>query len=151
MSDLIHCIYASAARAGLAEADLAVLLRLAREKNQRLGLTGMLLYVQGSFFQVLEGPPAVVDALYETIAADERHDRITKIIREPIPKRHFADWTMGFSRLTQAELAGIAGTNDFFHGGSSLDQLDAGRAKKLLTAFHKGRWRMNLSGAREAA
>ncbi|MGE0313494.1 MAG: BLUF domain-containing protein [Lautropia sp.] len=151
MTDLIHCIYASAARAGLGDTDLADLLRLAREKNQRLGLTGMLLYVQGSFFQVLEGPPDVVDALYDQIAADTRHDRVTRIIREPIPKRHFGVWTMGYSRLTQADLAGLAGTNDFFHGGSSLDRIDAGRAKKLLTAFQKGRWRMALAGAREAA
>jgi len=66
--------------------ELAELLQGARDTNAELGLTGMLLYAEGSFFQVLEGQADVVDALYDKIERDKRHDQVTLVIREPIPK-----------------------------------------------------------------
>jgi len=146
---LIHCIYASSATRDFDTPELTELLQRARSNNETLGLTGMLLYAEGSFFQVLEGPAEVVDRLYETIESDPRHDKVTKIIREPIPKRSFDDWTMGFFRVSREELEGIVGVNDFFGKGRSLDLLDPGRAKKLLAAFREGRWRR--SGHRPGA
>ncbi len=147
-SQLIHRIYASAASRDLTTEELAALLQAARENNARLGLTGMLLYAEGSFFQVLEGEAAVVDALYAKIENDRRHEQVTLIIREPIPKRHFDAWTMGFYKVSRKELAGLAGVNDFFGADRAVVSVDAGRARKLLSAFRDGRWRKKLSGAR---
>ncbi len=150
-SELIHCIYASAAARAFNAHELAELLRRARENNARLELTGMLLYAEGSFFQVLEGPADVVDALYNKIEADERHDQMTRIIREPIPKRFFDTWTMGFYKVSREDLAGLAGVNDFFGKERSGPGVDAGRARKLLATFREGRWRKKLTGARQTA
>ncbi len=150
-SGLIHCVYASAASRDFSHEELAALLESARENNARLGLTGMLLYAEGSFFQVLEGQPDVVDALYAKIERDTRHDQMTLIIREPIPKRHFDAWTMGFYRVSREELAGIAGVNDFFGKDRAIVSMDAGRAMKLLAAFRDGRWRKKLTGGRRTA
>jgi hypothetical protein len=111
----------------------------------------MLLYAEGSFFQVLEGPADQVDALYTRIEGDHRHCQVTRIIREPIPKRYFDAWTMGFCKVTREELAGLSGVNDFFDQEAALVNIDAGRAKKLLAAFRDGRWRKKLAGARELA
>ena len=105
MPGLIHLIYASAAQREFSDSELGDLLRKARENNERLGLTGMLLLVDGSFFQVLEGPPEVVDGLAARIERDPRHVQMVRIIREAIPRRFFEDWTMGFSRFTREELA----------------------------------------------
>ena len=149
-SSLIHCIYASAAVRAFDTHELAELLRAAREKNDRLGLTGMLLYAEGSFFQVLEGRAEVVDPLYVKIESDKRHDHVTKIIREPIPHRFFDDWSMGFYKVSREELADLAGVNDFFAKPGGPD-IDAGRAKTLLAAFREGRWRRQLAGARQQA
>jgi Sensors of blue-light using FAD len=129
-SELIQCVYASAAARDFKTQELAELLKVARENNAKLGLTGMLLYAEGSFFQVLEGQADVVDALYAKIERDPRHDQMTLIIKEPIPKRHFDEWTMGFYKVSRAELAGMSGVNDFF--GRDRTGVDAGRAKKLL-------------------
>jgi hypothetical protein len=106
-----------------------------------------LLHSDGNFFQVLEGEPAIVDKLYRKLHLDPRHHQITQIIREPIPKRYFADWSMGFSDVTTQELATIDGLNDFFAGGSCFTQLGAGRGKKLLAAFANGRWRTAIAGS----
>lgn len=146
MDELIHLIYASAAQREFSDSEIADLLQTARDNNERLGLTGMLLLVDGSFFQVLEGPPEVVDALEARIERDPRHVQMVRIIREAIPRRFFEDWTMGFSRFTREELAATVGANDFFGAGRCFAGLDHGRARKLLAAFREGRWRARLSG-----
>jgi Sensors of blue-light using FAD len=143
--DLMHCIYASAATRHFETAELTALLQAARKHNDGAGLTGMLLYTEGSFFQVLEGAPDAVEALYARIVLDKRHEQVTKIVAEAIPSRSFADWTMGFSRVSRKDLALISGTNDFFGSSSCFLGLDSGRAKKLLSAFREGRWRKILT------
>jgi hypothetical protein len=153
MTDLIHCVYCSAASRTFTSTAVAEILSKAREDNERLGVTGMLLLAEGTFFQVLEGGAEIVDRLFAKIESDSRHTQVTKIIHEPIAKRSFDAWTMGFSQLSRADLSGIAGvggTNDFFGKGRCFADLDAGRAKKMLEAFREGRWRKSLSGARAA-
>jgi blue light- and temperature-responsive anti-repressor len=145
MSNLIHLIYNSAQTTAFSDDALRHLLTKARNKNASLDITGMLLYVDGSFFQVLEGPEEKIDAVVATIEKDPRHSLMTVIIREPIHRRSFSEWTMGFTRMTSEEVSEIEGLNDFFDNGQSLVNVDAGRAKKLLTAFKQGRWRIKMS------
>lgn len=148
MPSMIHIIYASVETQGFTPAHLTELLQKARVENERLHLTGMLLYSEGNFFQVLEGEPDAVDGMYKKLHLDKRHHQLTLIVREPIAKRYFADWSMGFSNVTPEELSQVEGLNDFFHGGSCFVGLDSGRAKKLLAAFAEGRWHAKLMGAR---
>lgn len=149
MSELLHCIYTSTANTDLETAALAELLRRSRVKNEALGITGMLLYSSGSFMQVLEGDEPLVDALYARISADTRHHHVTLIIREPIPKRTFGEWSMGFFEAAPDEIADIDGFS--FVSSASFGRLDRGRAKKLLQAFSEGRWRRVPNGSRNVA
>jgi hypothetical protein len=150
MSSLIHCIYASRAAPGFDEGDLPELLTAARAANATRGISGMLLYVERNFFQVLEGEPDAVDAVFERICRDPRHTRVTRIIHEPIADRDFGDWTMGYASLSIRELAQHAGINDFFTRATCVEQLGPGRAKKLLQAFGRGRWRAGDTGVHRA-
>ena len=150
MPSLIHCIYASRATASFDESMLPQLLDAARSANAARGISGMLLYVERNFFQVLEGETESVDAVFERICHDQRHTRVTRIIHEPIADRDFADWTMGFASLTVRELAEHAGINDFFSQATCIEQLGPGRAKKLLQAFSRGRWRAGDTGLHRA-
>lgn len=143
---LTHLIYTSAIAPTFDVSQLLTVLQVARINNARRGITGMLLYVSGSFFQVLEGDETTLTELFAIIAADPRHRNATKIIHEPIAQRAFGDWTMGFSALEPSELSGIEGFNDFFQEGGSLTNLQSGRAKKLLSAFAQNRWRARLAG-----
>jgi len=144
MDPLIHLIYCSAATAPMTDEGLQTLLAAARAKNARLGVTGMLLHENGSFFQVLEGPGAALRTLFEEIKQDPRHAKVATIINEPIAKRAFGEWTMGYSTASAADLDRIVGLNDFFTGGSSFTGINPGRAKKLLAAFRDGRWRTKV-------
>ena len=144
MDSLIHLIYASTATRPLDKRQLVELLAKARDANARIDVSGMLLHEAGNFFQVLEGPANVVEALFAKICADDRHGRPIKIMQEPIAQRSFADWTMAFSNVTRAELDAIDGANDFFGRGSMFAQMGNGRAKKLVAAFGQGRWRSKI-------
>ncbi|MGA2808532.1 MAG: BLUF domain-containing protein [Terracidiphilus sp.] len=146
MPSLVHLIYASTATQGFGTEQLTDLLRQSREANERVDLTGILLFSDGNFFQVLEGEPEAVDKLYENLNQDKRHAQVTLIIREAIASRSFGDWSMGFSSISSEELKTVDGLNDFFQTGSCFSQLDSGRSKKLLAAFASGRWRANLMG-----
>jgi len=145
MPSLIHLIYASAASYPLSDEELTTLLNKSRIYNASVGITGILLHAEGSFFQVLEGEPAAVENLFERISRDERHSGLTIIIREPIAKRAFGEWTMGFSDIRSEELTEITGANDLFGQATYFSKIDPGRAKKLLEAFTQGRWRSRLS------
>jgi hypothetical protein len=143
---LVHCIYASCASADFRECDIPVLLEKARSNNARLDITGMLLYIEGGFFQLLEGEERSVANLFATLRRDTRHSRVTQIILEPIVQRSFADWTMGFCTVAVREAAELSGENDFFTDSSCVTRLSRGRAKKLLRAFQTGSWRMDQTG-----
>lgn len=147
---LIHCIYASRAIATDREAEIQAMLERARCKNVAHGITGMLLLIEDSFFQVLEGDAASVDGIYEVISRDTRHDRVTQIIREPIARRSFGDWSMGFATLGRAAAQQLIGGNDFFGSADCLEDINSGRAKKLLLAFRAGRWRTEITGVHRA-
>lgn len=143
---LAHLIYSSAATRPLSRQELQDLHAKVERNNAARGITGMLLYANGSFFQVLEGPETTLEQLFAKIAADPRHSNVTRIIQESIPQRAFPDWAMGFSQLEAFELDQIEGLGDFFAQDHSLSHIPPGRARKLLEAFALGRWRSQLQG-----
>ena len=60
-------------------------------------MTGALLYNQGRFAQVLEGPFGAVQSTYERIQADERHADLVVLQAEPVSVRSFALWAMALA------------------------------------------------------
>ncbi|MET0282671.1 MAG: BLUF domain-containing protein [Steroidobacteraceae bacterium] len=146
MASLIHCIYTSKAVASFEEHSIPALLEISRRNNSRRAITGMLLYTERNFFQVLEGAELDVTSAFDRIARDPRHSRVTTIIREPIFERAFADWTMGFANVELDEVTSHIGENDFFADGECFKLLSPGRARKLLGAFRQGRWRSDETG-----
>jgi hypothetical protein len=146
MTQLTHCIYASSAAPSFQEYDIPALLERARMANAERDLTGMLLYIDGSFFQVLEGDAAAVDEVYGQILLDSRHTLITMIIREPVAARSFSEWTMGFCNVDPLQAGEIIGENGFFEAASCVARMNSSRAKKLLSAFRCGPRRIERTG-----
>jgi hypothetical protein len=92
---LLRLTYASRAADGLTQADLRAIATEAQSRNRALGVTGLLLYVDGDFLQVLEGPGSAVERIYELIESDPRNRWITRLSTERILRRAFEDWSMG--------------------------------------------------------
>ncbi len=94
----IFCLlYASQANENFSEKDLIDILKLSRTKNEKKGITGVLIYHDGYFLQMLEGGFDAVNTLfYEYICKDNRHHTITTFFQEYKEKREFPNWNMGF-------------------------------------------------------
>ncbi len=75
-------------------ADLERIVQQARERNRSEGVTGLLIYDQGSFFQWLEGPASGLARVWESINRDARHRDIEILREQTMPKRFFGDWDM---------------------------------------------------------
>lgn len=99
--ELVSVLYTSTARVEFDEAMLADLLAASRSSNERLEVTGMLLYRRGRFVQVLEGSSAAVDDVLNRIRADDRHSDVRVLIEEPLAQRVFADWSMGYELIKE--------------------------------------------------
>lgn len=98
---MIYLIYRSIATAVPDESSLVALLEHARRSNAERGITGMLLYQNGRYMQMLEGEDAAVRDLYARISADRRHRDVRLVASGELPKRHFSDWSMGFRNMDQ--------------------------------------------------
>lgn len=107
-----HIIYISKAVSHFSREELIELLGVCREKNKRNQITGMLLYLNGKFIQVLEGPEQEVQLTFEKIKNDIRHHRVIKVLEGNYEKRVFSDWQMGFRIVTQDDLDSISGLKD---------------------------------------
>ena len=100
-----HCIvYLSSSVGLLQEDDLLAILRQSRHYNSQHSITGVLLYINGSIIQVLEGEREAVESLYQRIMQDKRHSGVTRIINRAITKRLFTNWTMGYQTITARQL-----------------------------------------------
>lgn len=143
---VFQLVYASAATVAFNEKDLEELLAKARKNNQLLGVTGILLYHDGSFIQALEGERQTVLDLYEKIMADPRHASGMLLYRGEVQERCFADWSMGFQRLRAGEVRSIPGLSDFLSTGrTGLTAEDGQRIRAILIGFRDGKWRRHAS------
>jgi hypothetical protein len=138
-------IYASAAAVPFGDADLKRLLERARERNAAVDVTGLLVFHEGSFLQVLEGDADAVQTLFARISKDDRHDRVRLVLRRSVEEREFAEWSMGFVRLEPG--ANVPGVVDVFRDGRAIDTIaeNPGRAVELVLRFREGRWRQSAS------
>ena len=85
--DLETVVYVSAAAQEMSPVGLYGLLTRARESNQSNQITGVLLYAEGTFVQVLEGPRDNVNAVLSKIEQDDRHRDMLVLYRAPIEMR----------------------------------------------------------------
>lgn len=66
-----------------------------RRRNALFGLTGILVFDQKYFLQVVEGHQTAVNQLLKNLMADSRHHSLTLTHFGAIEKRMFPDWSMG--------------------------------------------------------
>ena len=91
----IGCLtYQSRAVTRPSESDLERLVTEARDRNRRLGVTGMLLYDNGRYLQTLEGPPDGLAAIWSSIRRDARHRDIEVLTEHMVSGRLFSDWDL---------------------------------------------------------
>lgn len=107
---MIELVYVSRAIKRYNEDDLFSLLKICRRNNEKLGITGLLLYDNlGTFIQLLEGPTSDVDHLFNKIKQDPRHTNVHLLGRNSVTKTNFPEWSMGFRLLDKKLIKSIQG------------------------------------------
>jgi hypothetical protein len=89
-------IYRSVASSSFGRQDIQQMLDKARAKNNKLGITGCLLYFEGEFIQYLEGNQVKVLELYDEIKEDQRHSNVELISYARREGREFENWEMAY-------------------------------------------------------
>lgn len=62
--------------------------------NEKVGVTGLLVYTPSHFLQVLEGDQAAVRKIYERVKDDARHHRVKILFDDQVPEAEFGKWAM---------------------------------------------------------
>ena len=91
---LVSLTYTSQATSPLSEDSLKLLVDSAAAKNKVLDVTGALVYLNGTIVQTLEGRMATVTKLYNRVAKDRRHERVTLVLVRSLKEREYGSWGM---------------------------------------------------------
>jgi len=93
---LIHnLVYCSQAAQGVDKDALEKIIAAAKRHNPSYGITGLLVFGSGIFFQWLEGPKDNVTSLLQMISADPRHSNVVILTQEDENReRLFPNWDM---------------------------------------------------------
>jgi hypothetical protein len=92
-------VYVSLATALPRPRTIDAIVTTARRVNPKLGITGMLLWSDTRFAQLIEGPSDSINLLYGRLLVDPRHHDLSLLARWDIPTRLFPDWSMASRRL----------------------------------------------------
>ena len=93
---LLHnAVYCSRVAAGIDDAAVAKIIEVSRRKNPEQGITGLLVFGSGIFFQWLEGPKDNVTELMARITTDNRHEQVVQLTSgDEVRERMFPNWDM---------------------------------------------------------
>lgn len=106
-------IYLSSSKKILSPEQINELLSKSREKNLKNNITGILLYFDRDFLQVIEGEKKAIQDLFEIIKKDERHTEIITVFNKKINEKHFPEWNMGFASTDYQKLRTLTGFENF--------------------------------------
>ncbi|MEE4361552.1 MAG: BLUF domain-containing protein [Pseudomonadales bacterium] len=88
-------VYCSRASEGVGDVEVDRLIKFSQRRNVARGVTGVLVFGSGVFFQWIEGPPAEVQNLIASLHGDSRHHDIVELDRS-VEKRErlYPGWEM---------------------------------------------------------
>ena len=92
---LCHFVYCSRAADGLDDAEVERIVQSAKRHNAARGITGVLVFGSGVFFQWIEGPAAQIQRLIASLHGDPRHFDIVSLSQsEEECERLYPTWEM---------------------------------------------------------
>jgi hypothetical protein len=111
------------------KSDLYILLRKSRINNKLKNISGLLFYLEGTFFQVLEGSREDVSELFVKISSDNRHTGIKILSESSTDVRSFSDWEMAYASPSLKDLSTWAGLKNTTNIEEVLKDLDTKTSK----------------------
>lgn len=109
---------------------IEAIVEVSLRRNERLGLTGALLHLDGWFLQALEGDRHAIIEVYGDIAFDPRHARATLLQCCTVGTRLFSNWILCAGEAPRSNAPGTSPNAD-------LDRMSALEALELLEALQE--------------
>jgi len=136
--DIARLMYVSKAAAGVDGKTVEEILDVARPRNARSGVTGLLVYSGTHFLQLLEGPEEQVGEVFDAIRGDQRHQDVVVLLTEHAETRQFPGWSMGYELLEDMDAPRGSG---WFQLGrraleAALPETVSPEVRVLFTSFH---------------
>ncbi len=135
---LAHVAYCSRAADGVDDAEVGRIVASSQRHNPERGITGMLVFGNGVFFQWIEGPRARIEKLMAILHGDARHhDIVTLDQTEEARERLYPDWDMeqvdadDIREVLRDALGTAADPNNVAALSRILEQLDSGPLRSL--------------------
>ncbi len=124
--------------------QLGEILRASKQNNERLGITGALVFDDMWFLQVLEGDRRAIWRQFEHINNDERHANVMLVEMKDVERRIFGNWWMGLATRNAA-------TEHLFepftkNGRLLADEMSAAAILALMVALTQHGLSRDLSG-----
>jgi len=91
--------YVSSVNHTLSNDQIQDVLDFSRNWNIEHNITGILLYSEGNFFQVLEGEKDLLQSLFSRINADERHRNLITLFQKEVSETQFDTYKSDFISL----------------------------------------------------
>jgi len=129
-----YLIYVSTSSRMLTVDDLKKLLVDIRYKYINSGITGMMLYSKGTFFQALEGEEEQLEKVFENLQSDDIQKGVIKLKSGKEEQRTFFDWSMGF-KPSSGDFSKISGFVDPLRYDFLTEHDQQHPAVNLLKAF----------------
>jgi hypothetical protein len=131
--------YISTASKLFSSAELREMLKESIKRNEAAGITGMLLYKDGQFMQVLEGTMEAVTTTFSRISKDSRHHGIMVLVKGAVQERRFPMWSMAFRDLNLPDHQDVPGFSEFLNTPMTGKEFagDLEHCEKLLLVFKK--------------
>jgi Sensors of blue-light using FAD len=130
---LYNMVYCSRAADGVDDAAVARIIETSHRHNPAQGITGLLVFGSGIFFQWLEGPRDNVMQLMVNLQKDPRHeDVVTLSAVEEVRERLFPDWDMELVTSTDIRDVLVDALD------TAKDANNAKALKQLLTQLDAG-------------
>lgn len=98
---LSHLVYVSVRKDNCTEEEIDKILKACERNNDKLDITGVLLYSDTHFVQYLEGDYKEIMGLYDKIKGDNRHKNVVLITTGNIKERTFPSWEMGAKKINE--------------------------------------------------
>jgi hypothetical protein len=134
-SNLTSVLYVSAATRLLNVGELGDILESARKHNRINQITGILLYKDGNFMQLLEGPTEAVERSMIRIRDDSRHRGIIVLHKQRIETRQFPRWSMAFPDRYELTAEGLDRYRSLEPEIKPASPLGNEKAIRILTSF----------------
>lgn len=132
---LAQLVYVSNRKSNCTNEEIEKILESCKSNNSPLDITGVLLYTDKKFIQLVEGDNKLINSLYDKIKTDTRHDNVRMVSLMPIKEKSFPSWHMGSKKIA----------NDSVDFKTDISQVDKKVFDKILSGKEQdGQRALNL-------